>query len=104
MYALRPSLTVIARSLRCSCGFMRLWHQPEDELGGKILARSIRKAMQRFHATPILSLRRAQHWPVDWLRVCACIIIRMDICIEDLLDKCKRCNGTGHIDEKYRPS
>lgn len=28
----------------------------------------------------------------------------MDIRIEDLLDKCKRCNGTGDIDEKYPPS
>jgi DnaJ-class molecular chaperone len=28
----------------------------------------------------------------------------MDIRIEDLLDKCKRCNGTGDIDERYKPS
>jgi DnaJ-class molecular chaperone len=28
----------------------------------------------------------------------------MEIRIEDLLEKCKRCNGRGSIDEKYKPS
>ena len=27
-----------------------------------------------------------------------------DIRIEDLLEKCKRCNGKGSVDERYKPS